>query len=1133
MKKRTQSSLKGVSYVSRNFVKFCLLWIFSLSSLMIQAQDNQRISVDLRGESLESTLWYLQNRTKFIFMYATEDIANITDISVRAKNKTITEILDECLEGTNLTYEVSGTAIVIKKRKTNKITISGWIRDASGEALPGATVTVRGSKHGAIAGLDGHYTFNIPAQEGLILTYSFIGMEKKTVRYTGKKTINVTLNSSSTEIDEVVVTGYQNIQRRDLVGSITTVKAKDILMPSYTTIDQMLQGRVAGMIVTNTSSRVGTAPKIQIRGTSTLLGNQDPLWVVDGIIQEDPLELNASSLMTEDLKNIIGNQISWLNPADIESISILKDASATAIYGARGANGVMLITTKTGKENEKTRINVTVENSFNKPMNFPDFVNGATWMEMYNEAQLTRNPGATPKYSQLDIDNTRNQVNPYIYPDVQWKDVIFKNMNMNQRANVNISGGGSKASYYMSLQANHDTGLLDTKKVYSYNNNINNWGYNFQNNISYKITSTTKIDLHMNAQIRNKKGPNYSTSDLFAQMLYCNPINFPVTFPAQPGDTHIRFGNAIWTGSSVRTNPYAYMLSSFKEYNENTLNTSLKINQKLDFVTKGLSVQAMVNWKNWASSSYNRTIEPYYYGIKGGSYNPSNPTDYEIERLGTSGTDYLKTSDISKASDQTFYLDARVNYDRQFNLHHVTGMLMYMQREYRSSVLPERNQGFSGRFTYDYGQRYLVELNFGYNGTERLAKKERFEFFPAVSLGWVISNEKFFEPMTKYIDNLKIRGSYGLVGSDETGLSAGAQHFLYIDQVSLNNIGFTTGVDMNYTLYGPLVTNYAVVNGGWERVKKLDIGIDLELFRQLTITADYFNEKRYNILLHREAWPESLGYYTAKPWSNKGKVDNWGIELSVNWRKEFTKDLYVDFRGNFTYTENKYVNLDEPVYPYVWKTSTGKPLSRTTGYIAQGLFSSQEEIDNSPTQNLGSTVKPGDIKYRDVNGDGKIDGSDQVMISPYGTTPRIQYGLGMNVTYKKFDFGVFFNGSAKRTIMISGISPFGQSDYNVMQFIADDYWSESNPNPNAKYPRLGLTSSQTANNTVASTYWMRNGNFIRFKTLELGYKFKYGRVYLNGDNIAVFSPFKLWDPELSWNAYPLQRTFNIGVQLNF
>lgn len=314
---------------------------------MIQAQDNQRISIDLRGETLEAALWYLQNRTKFVFMYGTEDIANVTDITIKAKDKTITEILDECLEGTNLTYEISGSAIVIKKKQSQKVTISGWIRDASGEALPGATVTIRGSKHGAIAGLDGHYTFNIPAQEGLILTFSFIGMEKKTLKYTGKKTINVTLTSSSTEIDEVVVTGYQNIQRRDLVGSITTIKAKDIIIPSYTTIDQMLQGRVAGMVVTNSSSRVGTAPKIQIRGTSTLQGNRDPLWVVDGIIQEDfQVTLDSGELMTKSLKDIIGNQISWLNPADIENITILKDASATAIYGSKASNGVIEITTK-------------------------------------------------------------------------------------------------------------------------------------------------------------------------------------------------------------------------------------------------------------------------------------------------------------------------------------------------------------------------------------------------------------------------------------------------------------------------------------------------------------------------------------------------------------------------------------------------------------------------------------------------------------------------------------------------------------------------------------------------------------------------------------------------------------------
>lgn len=932
------------------------------------------ISVKGQAMTIKQAIQLIEKNSNYTFFYNAADLKNTTNKNLNCEG-TIEEVLKEVFKGSGITYMIKGNEIILKVNKEEaaqqqpkkKRTVTGTVVDAeNGDPVIGATVVVKGQKDGVITDLDGNFTIAISGSKAQ-LEFSYIGYRKKTVDVGDLGVINVKMESDNQLLSEVVVVGAGTQKKVSVTGSITSVKGLELKAPS-SSLTTSFAGKLAGVISMTSTGEPGAASEFYIRGVSTFGGRATPLILLDDV-----------EISTADLNNI---------PAEtIESFSILKDASATAIYGARGANGVMLITTKTGKENEKTRINVTVENSFNKPMNFPDFVNGATWMEMYNEAQLTRNPGATPKYSQLDIDNTRNQVNPYIYPDVQWKDVIFKNMNMNQRANVNISGGGSKASYYMSLQANHDTGLLDTKKVYSYNNNINNWGYNFQNNISYKITSTTKIDLHMNAQIRNKKGPNYSTSDLFAQMLYCNPINFPVTFPAQPGDTHIRFGNAIWTGSSVRTNPYAYMLSSFKEYNENTLNTSLKINQKLDFVTKGLSVQAMVNWKNWASSSYNRTIEPYYYGIKGGSYNPSNPTDYEIERLGTSGTDYLKTSDISKASDQTFYLDARVNYDRQFNLHHVTGMLMYMQREYRSSVLPERNQGFSGRFTYDYGQRYLVELNFGYNGTERLAKKERFEFFPAVSLGWVISNEKFFEPMTKYIDNLKIRGSYGLVGSDETGLSAGAQHFLYIDQVSLNNIGFTTGVDMNYTLYGPLVTNYAVVNGGWERVKKLDIGIDLELFRQLTITADYFNEKRYNILLHREAWPESLGYYTAKPWSNKGKVDNWGIELSVNWRKEFTKDLYVDFRGNFTYTENKYVNLDEPVYPYVWKTSTGKPLSRTTGYIAQGLFSSQEEIDNSPTQNLGSTVKPGDIKYRDVNGDGKIDGSDQVMISPYGTTP--------------------------------------------------------------------------------------------------------------------------------------------------
>lgn len=1001
----------------------------------------------------------------------------------------------------------------VTDQKGKKRTITGSVTDSSdGSPIIGANIVVKGTTTGVITDIDGNFTIDVTSKD--MLEISFIGYKTKQVVVGDLGVINVKLSSDNEMLDEVVVVGAGTQKKVSVTGSITSVKGSSLVTPT-SSLTNAFAGKLAGVISTTTSGAPGESAAFYIRGIGTFGGRATPLIMLDDV------EISASDL----------NSI----PAEtIESFSILKDASATAIYGARGANGVMLITTKTGKENERTQVNVTVENAFNVMTNFPEFVDGATWMEMYNEALTTRTPNATPKYSKEIIDNTRLGTNPYMYPDVNWNDVIFKDMAMSQRANINVQGGGSKATYYMSIQANHDSGLMNTKKIYSWDNNINNWSYNFQNNIKYKLTSSTTVDLRMNAQIRNNQGPNYNTTDLFAMTLSSNPINFPVTFPAQEGDTHVRFGNSILSGSNLRTNPYAYMLSSYKQYQENTLNTSLKVTQELDFVTKGLKATALVNFKNWSFNSFNRTIEPYYYRIKDGSFDPATGT-YELERIGTSGTDYISQSDIKKGGDNTFFFQFTLDYQRRFGKHNIGGMLLYMMREYKNDVLPNRNQGFSGRFTYDFDQRYLAEINFGYNGTERLGKGDRFEFFPAISLGWVISNEKFFEPLSKAITSLKLRGSYGLVGSDETG-PEGSPHFLYIDQVKVigdNRPGFTVGQDLNVTKYGPEVLQYAVQNAGWERVKKLDVGFDMELFRELSLTFDFFYDKRYNILLHREAWPQSLGFHGAKPWSNKGKVDNWGYEFSATWHKEFNKDLSMELRGNFTYTQNKYIDLDEPSYPYSWQTSTGKPLSRQTGYIAEGLFQSQEEIDNSPVQNLGSTTMVGDIKYRDVNGDGAITEEDKVMISEYGNVPRIQYGVGLNIDYKRFNFGVFFNGSAMRDIMISGITPFGQNDNNVMKFISDDYWTEENPNPNAAYPRLGLTDAQFANNSVASTYWLRNGNFIRFKTLEIGYRFNHARVYFSGNNLFVFSPFKLWDPELSWNSYPLQRTFNIGVQLNF
>jgi len=1015
-------------------------------------------------------------------------------------------------QGTSQTADARSEASAAPQQQRR--TITGTVTSVSGEPLAGALIVVdRESNGGVITDGEGRYSISVPATRNVVLNVSLVGYVTRQVPVEDLGIINIVMDSDNL-IDEVVVIGAGEQRRVSVTGSVAAVKGTELRAPS-SSLTTSLAGRLAGVISKATSGQPGQASEFYIRGIATFGGRATPLIMLDDI-----------EISIGDLDNI---------PAEtIESFSILKDASATAIYGARGANGVMLVTTKRGRENTKAVINITMENSFNSPTRFPKFADGATYMEMYNEAQMTRNPGATPRYTPAQIDGTRNGINPYVYPDVDWGKLIFKDMAVNQRVNVNLAGGGTKVTYYMSLNVNHDTGLINSPKgLYSFDSNINNLRYNFQNNISYSVSDNTKVDLNINAQIGNEKGPNYAPKDLFAMTLAANPINFPAYYPQEEGDEHMKFGNNYITGNEYRTNPYAFLATSFRHSDNSVVNTMLKITQKFDMVTEGLSANVLLNFKNYSVASYTRSIQPYYYRVVAGSFDPENPTSYDLERLGTSGTQYISESAISKGGDRTITIQGQLNYNRKFGSHSVSGMLMYLQRDFKNRVLPERNQGISGRFTYDYDNRYLAEFNFGYNGTERLDDGDRFEFFPAVSLGWVVSNEEFFKPLSSKINHMKLRGSLGLVGSDETGLIANSPRYLYIDQVTLGNIGFTTGEAWNTTKYGPLITQYGVVNGSWERSRKLDIGIDLTLFRDWTVTADYFFEHRYNILLHREAWPESLGYYTAKPWRNMGAVDNWGYEFSTTYAKQISKDWRVDVRGNFTYTQNKYVNLDEPDYPYKWQIQTGHTLNAQRGYIAEGLFQTQEEIDNSPIQNLGGNPKPGDIKYRDLNGDGMIDSYDRSILSEYGAVPRIQYGIGFNVKWKRFDLGVFFNGSAMRSIWVSGVNPFGQTDRNIFQFIADDYWTEANPNPNAKWPRLGLLDEDIVNNTVGSSYWLRNGNFLRFKTLEVGYNFKYGRVFVTGDNLAVFSPFKEWDPELNWHEYPLQRIVNIGVQLKF
>lgn len=1019
-------------------------------------------------------------------------------------------------------------------------TVTGVVTDANdGEPLVQAAVMVEGDPSSTVVtNIDGEFSIKIKAGiKNPVLQVTSIGYEKALVPVEDMANLKIQLKPSDNALNEVVVVGSGTQKKVSVTGAIAQLKGDELKMPA-STLTNSLAGKFAGVYANNTTGQPGSGAEFYIRGISNFSNKSaTPLILLDDV------EISSSDL-------------NYIPAENIASFSVLKDASATAIYGARGANGVMIITTKGGDYNTKTKVNVSFENAFNILDDLPDFVDGATYMELYNKAQFYRTPGQAATYSDTQIERTRSGKNPYLYPDVDWGKTLFKKMATRQRANINVSGGGSKVKYYMSLEVLHENGHYNVEKLYSWNNNIQNYNYTFQNNISYKLTSTTTVSMNMNAQIRQNVRPNVNAETLFGYVQLYNPVLFPVKFPAREGYDQILFGSLDYTSTYFVDNPYAKMNSSYYQSNENTTNTVIKIDQNFDFITKGLKFQGWVNFKNWGQKYYSRSITPYKYkaaanaGADGDWENPIFP----LQKL-ADGTNYIAESDLTNNGDNTFELQANLNYSRVFaGKHDVTAMVLYRMREYRENkLLPNRNQGISGRVTYDYDHRYLAEFNFGYNGTERLAKGKRFGFFPAGSLGWVISNESFWQPLSDVVSHFKIRGSYGLVGSDDLAKPNGA-YFLFFDQLTGGVIDGLTwypgaggSAGWGATLGGPQVLYYGSRDITWEKVKKMDIGVDLRFFNDaLGLTLDYFVDKRYDMFMKRNSWPSMLGYGDMMPYAEVGRAENRGFEGSVTYNKNLNSETSISFTGNFTYNKNKLVNADELNYRYKWQRQTGLPLNHTRGYIAEGLFRSQEEIDNSPVQNLGSTVMVGDIKYRDLNGDGQINQDDQTMISQYGTVPALQYGFGATLNWRSFDFGFFFTGSAKRKILLSGammngvsnnIAPFqpgsGTTPRNVLSWIADNAFDPEKGNFDAKYPLMGIQSAQVANNTVASTYWMRNGDFLRLRNIEIGWSFPLGRVYLSGVNLVNFTSFKFWDPELkSWYSYPLQRTVNVGVQFN-
>ena len=1119
-------------------VFFALLFPLALPAA---EQYNKNFSFELRDVTVKDVFRYIEKNSEYVFLYASNK--NLSKkVNVDVKDKNVKQILNEVLEHTGLVYEIDGKQIIVKEPKTNVQavlqqqkgkTVKGQVLDKTGETIIGANVVVDGTTNGVMNDIDGRFELSDVPENGKIKV-TFVGYKAQVISVKGKKELNIVLEEDTEMLSEVVVVGYGSQKKESLVGSVQMVKPEQLKVPS-SNLSSGFAGRLAGVVAVQRSGEPGAdGADFWIRGVSTFSGVTSPLIVIDGV-EASSGDLNA------------------LDPEVIEGFSILKDATATALYGSRGANGVMIVTTKSGRNQEKATINFRLENTYNTPIQVPEFVDGVRYMEMYNEAVTTRGTGEV-LYPQSKIDGTRAGLDPYAFPNVDWYDELFRKGAMNQNLNFNIRGGSQRIDYFSSVSINHDSGVLKNNNDFSYDNNINIMRYVFQNNINAHLSKTSTLSLRLNVQLRDYNGPHNSASDVYGMVMEANPVDFPVRWPSDPTMDYI-----LWGGKSGGRynngyrNPYAEMARGYKSQFASTVVSNLKFDQKLDFITPGLSANVLFSFKNWSqtqttrSGGYNQfEVDKYQYDDAG------NYTGYTLRRVGKEQDPTLSTSS-SSTGDRRIYLQAMINYDRTFgSKHNVNAMLLYNQDQYNVNnpgdliaSLPQRKQGLAGRLTYSYDYRYLAEFNFGYNGSENFAEGHRFGFFPSLALGYTISREKWFEPLNDVITNLKIRGSWGLVGNDQIG----AERYIYMSNIELQNgdLGFTTGKDQNTTYNGPKYLRYPNPDITWEVGRKLNIGMDLTLFNDFNLTFDVFKEIRNDIFMERQSIPDFIGTSPSDPWmdlstklyGNLGKVENKGLDFSIDYNHTFNKDFSMSFKGTFTYAANKVLEYDEPDYQaYPNLSRVGHSINQPLLYVAERLFIDDEEVAHSPKQNLGGFVQAGDIKYKDIPNaegvcDGVIDANDRVYTG-HPTVPEIVYGFGPSFQYKKWDFSCFFQGAARTSIVVGDIHPFGTDGLrNVQKFIADDYWSESNQNIYAAYPRLSKQYNQ--NNTQASTYWLRNGAFLKLKDIELGYSFKMFRVYLRGSNLLTFSPFDLWDPEQgNGNGlfYPTQKSFNVGIQFS-
>lgn len=1015
---------------------------------------------------------------------------------------------------------------------------------ADGEPLIGATVAVQGTGVGVSTDVDGEFSIDVP-EGGKVLVVRYVGMDPFEIAVNKLKNQGneFRLEETKTALNEVVVTGMGARKKITVTGAVTNVDVDDMKHFSTSNLSNALAGNVPGVFARQTSGQPGkNKSEFWIRGISTFGAGSSAYILVDGFEREN---------------------IDDLNIEDIDTFTVLKDASATAIYGSKGANGVILITTKHGKAGA-VKVSAKFETSYNTRTKTPDFVDGLQYAQLINEGNITRSKGEY--FNAQELAMFQNGLDQDFYPNVDWKDLILKDGAMSYRAQASVQGGGSTARYYASISYVNDEGMYKTDATLrdKYNTNANYSRWNYRLNLDMDLTSTTLLRLGTSGDLSLRNGPGIDDNWLWNSLFAYNAISCPVTYSnGYVPKINLKRGNGQDDDATrADFNPWiqATQTGYYQEWNNNLQNNAT-LEQDLRFVTQGLRFVGRFGYDtyNWNRISHYQTPDCYYPMGR-------DKTTGEIlwDKI-DSRRDMVQGSNNS--GSRRIFADLLLSYNRTFNDKHTVGANLKFTYDNNISTqnigsdiknsVARKNMSLAGQVSYNFANRYFVDANFGYNGSENFADGHRFGFFPAVSAAWALSHEPFMEATRTWLDMFKIRASYGKVGNDNLG-----ERFPY-----LYTLGYVGANVYNFgTLNDPTRGDYA---GGmqytqlasnlvtWEEAIKKDIGLDMTLFNNsFSLTVDYFYERRDGIFMSRNYLPQSLGLRLA-PKANVGSTKVEGVDGNFRYEQNIG-EVSLTLRGNLTYSKNTILNYDVENNVYDYQNQLGHRVNQIRGLISEGLFVDYDDIRNHPKQKFGD-VQPGDIKYKDVNGDGVVDDGDIVAIGAT-STPNLIYGVGASLRWRDFDFNLHFQGAGKSTQVISGKTVWAFSEGRwgqILSDLVDDRWIDhetaeklgiaANENPNAAYPRMPDVDGTMGrgNNYRASTFWMRDISYIRLKNLEVGYnlpksvvqkiRFEGVRFFVQGANLLTWSNFKLWDPEMGSNngeAYPLSRSITAGFQIN-